>query len=33
TLAEQTPMTAPRGAPLHEEVERLHRALLKPRRG
>ena len=31
TLAEQTPMTAPRGAPLHEEVERLHRKLVKPR--
>ena len=33
TLAEQTPMTAPLGAPLHEEVERLHRKLVKPRRG
>jgi len=33
TLAEQTPMTAPRGAPLHEEVERLRQKLVKPRRG
>jgi len=32
TLAEQTPMTAPRGAPLHEQVERLRWKLLKPRR-
>lgn len=31
TLAEQTPMTAPRGTPLHEQVERLRMRLLKPR--
>ncbi len=31
TLAEQTPMTAPRSVPLHEQVERLRRKLVKPR--
>ena len=31
TLAAETPMTVPRGAPLHEQVERLRMRLLKPR--
>jgi len=31
TLAAETPMTAPRGTPLHEQIERLRMRLLKPR--
>jgi len=31
TLAAETPMTVPRGAPLHEQIDRLRMRLLKPR--